>query len=60
MTHSAVGGDVPPAGFAGSVANFANLPGGQRARVMQDRQAVTSTGRQQYPGSAARMPVPRD
>jgi len=51
---------VPPAGFAGSVANFANLPGGQRARVMQDRQAVTSTGRQQYPGSAARMPVPRD
>jgi CarD family transcriptional regulator len=39
MIHSVVGGDVPPAGFAGSVANFANLPGGQRARVMQDRQA---------------------
>jgi hypothetical protein len=53
-----VGGDVPPIGFAGSVAAIANLPGGQRARVMQDRQAGTSRGHQQHSRQrASRMPV---
>ncbi|WP_017666796.1 hypothetical protein [Sandarakinorhabdus sp. AAP62] len=56
-----IGGDVPPIGFAGSVAAIANLPGGQRARVMQDRQAGTSRGHQQQNRQRAlRMPVPLD